>query len=350
MRFLEKIVALIQKSAKASHPLQQEYQTETLQQANVPDVCTPKDIEVIPEDAGDIKLSGETFHDYTSDIDYKLRKQGFEYEKEGKIDLAIASLKKSNEIRMHARKGYGIDDYYSLVYMLASHGFKDEAQIEKQKIDAFFSSFDFANDSFLCDAKVIVDRVVKEARNLKTDLVIMSVHGVACPECAKYQGRVFSLYGHNQKYPRIPDAFWKYGGIHKGCGHAFFPFIDGVSDGDLKYTLSIQKISDPRYTANIIAYSNRPFVDDRPKEELLKYYHHEAEKRKKEEEMRIAREQMIENAYFHSQEKKKYKLIQDNLPDICPKSYSGFRRMKINNTKNYQKLVEEAKKLGLDIE
>lgn len=333
-------------STDTSEPIQEVETASTLHRK----AQNVKEIEDIPSSAGDLNLNGAFFHDYKSDIDYQLRREGFEYEKEGKIDLAIACLRKSNEIRMHARKGYKIEDYYSLVYMLASHGFKDEAQAEKKKIDDFFSAFDTNNDSFLCDKNIIINRVVKEARNSGTDLVIMSVHSAACPECAKYQGRVFSISGRNNKYPKIPDAFWKYGGIHAGCGHGFYPFIDGVSDGDLKYTLSIQKINNPRYTASIVAYSNRPFIDDRPKEEILKYYQHEAKKRQSEEEMRVARENMIENAYFHSQEKKKYKLIQDNLPDLCPKSYAGFRRMKVNNTKNYQKLVEEARKIGLCIE
>lgn len=38
--------------------------------------------------------------------------------------------------------------------------------------------------------------------------------------------------------------------------------------------------------------------------------------------------------------------LESNLPQLCPKSFSGFRRMRSQNTKNYQKLVAEAAKLG----
>jgi len=38
--------------------------------------------------------------------------------------------------------------------------------------------------------------------------------------------------------------------------------------------------------------------------------------------------------------------LQRNLPSLCPKSLSGFRRMRTTNSKNYQKLVSEAAKLG----
>lgn len=49
-------------------------------------------------------------------------------------------------------------------------------------------------------------------------------------------------------------------------------------------------------------------------------------------------------------EREKYKWLQDNLPEICPKSFSGYMRMKNANTKNYQKIAAEAKKLGRNIE
>lgn len=49
-------------------------------------------------------------------------------------------------------------------------------------------------------------------------------------------------------------------------------------------------------------------------------------------------------------EREKYEWVQENLPDICPKSFSGYMRMKNANTKNFQKIVAEAKRLGRIIE
>lgn len=46
---------------------------------------------------------------------------------------------------------------------------------------------------------------------------------------------------------------------------------------------------------------------------------------------------------------KTYSWIEKNLPDLCPKSPSSFRTMKKKNTKNYQKIVEEAAKLGKEL-
>ena len=112
-------------------------------------------------------------------------------------------------------------------------------------------------------APATVCTVLNDAKLLGTDLVIMSSHGASCSECAKYQGRVFSLSGNSLPFPKIPEAFFKYGGIHEGCGHTFSPYIHGVTDPMLGYTLSFQKAVSPKYRNNIIAFSNRPFVDDR---------------------------------------------------------------------------------------
>ena len=112
-------------------------------------------------------------------------------------------------------------------------------------------------------APTAVCTVLNDAKLLGTDLVIMSSHGASCPECAKYQGRVFSLSGDSRLFPKIPESFFKYGGIHEGCGHTFSPYIHGVTDPELGYTLSFHAMVLPEYRNNIVAFSNRPFVDDR---------------------------------------------------------------------------------------
>lgn len=62
---------------------------------------------------------------------------------------------------------------------------------------------------------------------LELDLVEMSAHEGSCKECAKYQGRIFSISGTNKKYPKLPDVVFKHGGIHEGCRHTFVPFCEG---------------------------------------------------------------------------------------------------------------------------
>lgn len=291
---------------------------------------------------------GGGFRSYTGDVDYYLRAKSAKYEEAGNIELAILCLKKSNAIRMVSRRGYRKDDYYTYVRLLARNGFVDEAYAEKERIDRFFGEEEI--DSFPSWRDEAIKRLMEDTQNPDTDLVIMSVHGCACPECAKYQGRVFSVSGADKRFPKIPHEFFKFGGIHKGCTHVFYPFIYGVSDPNLEYTLSIQKVKNRKYIKNIVAFSNRPFVDDRPAEDIAEAIKHIEEMRIAAEKKKDADDHMIEFEAQRGANKREYKWIQENLPEICPKSYSGYMRMKNGNTKNYQKIAAEAKKLGKNIE
>ena len=84
-----------------------------------------------------------------------------------------------------------------------------------------------------------------------------------------------------------------------------------------------------------IKASQRPFVDDRSEEEKQNYLdflkRQESEKVKKEDEI----------VYYH--------LVKE-LPDIAPKSFSAYRRMKNSRSKNFLKLVEAAKEYGINID
>lgn len=285
---------------------------------------------------------GGGFRSYTGDVDYYLRRKSGEYEEAGNIDLAILCLRKSNAIRMVSRRGYNKEDYYDLVRILARHGFLDEAKEEKEKIDSFFGSGDV--DLVLPSGEEMAQQIVQDARDLGTDLVIMEPHGCACPECAKYQGRVFSLSGSDKRFPRVPSAFFKYGSLHDGCSHQFYPYMYGFATNktDLEYALSIQKIKNWGYRRNIVSFSNRPFVDDRPVEDIeeAKLYEEKANQEWKHKQELY--DGMIEFEYQRGIYKSEYKWIQENLPDICPKSYSGYMRMKNGDTKNYQKIVSAA--------
>lgn len=50
-----------------------------------------------------------------------------------------------------------------------------------------------------------------------------------------------------------------------------------------------------------------------------------------------------------AQEEIDFAWLQANLPDKCPKSISSFRRMKTQNTKNYQALKQLAAELGREV-
>lgn len=310
------------------------------------DLNTVEGIQAIPEIANPPKWPGCGAMDVTGDIDYYLRFKAAEHEKAGNIELAILCLRKSNAIRMlRPNLGYRKRDYYRLVKTLAFYGRVDEAYVEKEKIDRYFEqrAAEYAPNE--------VRRVLDLAKALGTELVEMSCHGCVCSECAKYQGRVFSLSGKDRRFPKIPDAFYKFGGIHEGCTHTFSPCYGDTNalfyDNTLYYYPTIKK----KYQKDIIAFSNRPFVDDRPPEDIEKAVEvqKKAELRRERESKLLTAEYVIEREVKRSQDMRDFQWIQDNLPDICPKSLTGYRRMKNQNTKNYQKIVETALAMGYKI-
>ena len=310
------------------------------------DLNTAEGIQAIPEIANPPKWPGCGAMDVTGDIDYYLRFKSGEHEKAGRIDLAILCLRKSNAIRMvRPNLGYRKSDYYRLVKTLAFYGRVDEAYAEKEKIDRYFEKK--AAES----APNEIKRVLEWAEMLKTDLVVMSCHGCVCSECAKYQGRVFSLTGKDRRFPKIPDVFFKYGGIHEGCSHTFSPCYGDTDalfyNNTLRYYPTIKK----KYQKDIIAFSNRPFVDDRPPEDIEKAVEvrEKAELRWERESKLLTAEYVIEREVKRGQDMRDFQWIQDNLPDICPKSLTGYRRMKNQNTKNYRKIVEAARAMGYEI-
>ena len=87
--------------------------------------------------------------------------------------------------------------------------------------------------------------------------------------------------------------------------------------------------------------------------ELSKKYHsieNEAHLRGDLDDLRVKGFRFVKIELKEEVESKEFQWLQSNLPDICPKSLTGYRRMKKQNTKNYQKIVDEAQKLGYEIE
>ncbi|MBQ9898516.1 MAG: hypothetical protein IJM44_03560 [Ruminococcus sp.] len=171
---------------------------------------------------------------------------------------------------------------------------------------------------------------LKNAEKLETDLVEASYFNGCCGECAKYRGRWFSISGNDKRFPKMP--------VNYGCtcsGIDFSPVIFGVSE--------------PTWcdeSTDMIAYSNRPFVDDRTEEEKSII---DIDKRNAEADEMWSKYEKRWNA-IREYDHKQYDKLVEILPDIAPKSYSGYMRMKKNNTKNYQKLLTEAIINGINLD
>lgn len=155
----------------------------------------------------------------------------------------------------------------------------------------------------------------KESPFYGSDLVESNNNTFVCAECAKYIKRVFSEYGKNSKYPLLPKYFKENLPEHKHCGISFYPIIEGSS-------------SAWEHPGNIVEYSNRPFVDERTPEEK-QYFENEVAKRERAEKI-----------------KTEFDWVRENLPELSPKSLSGYSRMKNLKSDKYLEILSAASEKG----
>ena len=172
----------------------------------------------------------------------------------------------------------------------------------------------------------MMDKLLFDCGKYNTDYISMSAHRACCEECNKLQGRVYSISGKSKIFPKLPDVIRETGKVHDGCGHNFSVFF---------YTGKDDTIFDKNgNSVNAIKSSQRPFKDDRTAEEKKNYLEHLEQLQKEKQ------KGLDEIEYYH---------IFYELPEIAPKSFGGYRRMKNAQTKNFLKLKDQAIKHGISI-
>lgn len=248
-----------------------------------------------------------TNFDFKESVEYVLQRKATEHKRNGRLDLAIACLKKSNEIMPYAHTLYTNNDYLRLVKYLRLAKRFDEARIEEEKILGYCTETKKEINSS------IIQRSEEVSSELNDNPIILVSRGYRiCSECAKYHDRLYSLNGTDS---RLPDfKLYKNYTASKTCDCSLtsFPFVLGIS------IMRGLGSDDP------ISYSNRPFSDDRNPDEIKEYDEYIA---------KISEENKNRTDYYW---------ICENLPDLAPKSLSGYMRMKNSNSKNYEKLVNAA--------
>ncbi len=254
---------------------------------------------------------GETYAYYS--IEYVLQRKATQHKKRGDLDLAIECLRKANEIMLLDGDGmvYSQKDYLRLAqYLKLANKFEEAREVEER--------YAFLPDE---QANEFHTRQLERAKIIGTDLVEVTTITPerCCTECYKNQNRIFSLSGNDKRFPKMP----KYLLEGECCGLNYYPFTYGVNymNGDAG-----QEIKD------VIGHSNRPFVDDRTDEQKQAYEDYIKEKK----------QEIID--------RKDYDFLVEHLPEIAPKSFGGYRRMRGAKTTNFMKLVDEAMKSGYEIQ
>ena len=242
-----------------------------------------------------------------NNVEYILQRKATEHKKNGRMDLAIACLRKANEIFPHSNFSWSEKDYMRLVEYLKFDRQFDEAKKEEQKIKELFAQFNKEREAY--------DTKINSEVYGNTDIVSTNETYFVCEKCAKYIKRYFSISGNSKKYPKLPEYLLHKSEEHKYCSITIYPVIDDISSPAWDYK------------GDFVKYCNRPFVDERTREQKIIF---EKEVKEKEE---IAKD------------KEFYDLIFEKFPEIAPKSFGGYRRMKVSNSENYKKLLLTAENL-----
>lgn len=264
-------------------------------------------------------------------LEYVLKMKAWKLREKGMVEESDTLYKRIHLFMGASDHGYQEKDYlyYSRI-LLRELRFK-ESETEENKIKKYLNSLTFCNNRFgFCDdiQENLMAMTLESCKRLGTDLVVMSAHCSCCEECNKLQGRVYSISGKNKIFPKLPSKILKTGKVHDGCRHSFSAYVfwgDGEDTINDKMGKSVDAIN----------ASLRPYIDDRTEEEKKNYINYIQQKRKDSTKGR---------------DEKEYYRIVSILPDIAPKSFSAYRRMKNAKTKNFMKLYDLAKENGIEID
>jgi hypothetical protein len=259
----------------------------------------------------------------TGRVEYYLRGMCFsEHWKAGRTELALACLRKAQDLMFVSDMIWQKRDFIRLPEYLYEAGLDDEAEAQLKKINAFFDAQYQRNER--------VQRAIHSAKIMDTDLMETFSNTPVCEECARYVDRLYSISGRDKRFPTFQKAL-------DGCAHGLRCLNIGP------FALGIMV---PQFECDdIVAYSNRPFVDERTPDDIERYKDLEATRQKTVDDV----EKKIHRIRMKRYDTETVEWLHENLPKLAPKSLAGFWRMQTMNTKNYQRLVEEAGKLGRDI-
>lgn len=300
MSFFSKLINLIKDDSdfSADPPKQQPVNIHGYNsRATLYKMDTLEEIQSIPVPTAPFELRC----DFTESIEYVLQRKATQFKRAGDMDCAIACLQKALEIIPFSPMTYTDVNSRLEKYLRIARRFSEA--------DSIKSSEPVNND---------ITKHIKTSSVLSlsemSDMIEVTASPRICGECAKYQKRIYAK-GGKKGFPDM-KIFIDYLN-HKtcDCNLAFYPFFYGT---------------DPIFTkaSNAVRYSNRPFIDDRTSSEKQEYNNY------------------ITKQKTDIKDRQDYNWIWEHLPDIAPKSYGGYRNMKNQNSKNYQKLVATAKEHG----
>lgn len=256
---------------------------------------------VIPKYAQDAPIGS------TGYLEYVLKK----HVPTGDARLDLEILLKYTILLKHSYWVYDDKEYYRLpkkLYELGKFEKGDEAleKIKKYKPQLPENPLKRGN---------LKDMIEKNRKTYRNDLIEIQASYTRCEKCAIYAGRIYSVNGEDDRFPKCPEWLVKRGYIcDNGCGSPIFQLIYSPNYTKIRgYVDRCGCVESVEYEP--ISYSNRPFIDMRNDAEIERYYKLQAERE----------DRMIKEKYYMQNYRNFcYKRIND--PNNTPKSFSAYMR------------------------
>lgn len=259
-------------------------------------------------------------------------------------ELAIPLAYKAVNLMLASKIAYGYDMYERQIeqlYAVDALKYADHLKMELLRVVPGFDDKDYGH-------KQHFQAAISRANLMGYDLLEIPYSPCTCEVCAKYMGRYYSISGNDKRFPSLPKEWLERSQIHEGCHCSFFPSL--YSDGKKMDKWVFDENDEPKQEqVDIIESSNRPFVDDRSEAAKIRY-ERSVEKRQTEELLAEKRKMSPEEWAKWGRRNVEYEWIQENLPNICPKSLSGYTKGKNAKSKKYIELKEAALALGKILE
>jgi len=166
-----------------------------------------------------------TGNDLQDCIYYVLQRKATEHKKAGRLDCAIACLRKSNALSDYeTRPLLSQKEYLRLVKYIELSGNHALAQEELDRIYHKHPEFRDKRISNLVQIKTAINHSQKQ----KNDYLLITTNS-KCPICSQYNHKIYSISGKSQKYPKLPPEIKINGGFCPDCIVGVSSFFDGIN-------------------------------------------------------------------------------------------------------------------------
>lgn len=185
------------------------------------DMDTLEGINAIPVPAKNYN----TGNDLQDCIYYVLQRKATEHKKAGRMDCAIACLRKSNELSDYEdRPLLTQKEYLRLVKYIELSGNLALAQEELNRIYHKHPEFLDRRISNL----IRIKSALKHNKERKNDLLLITTN-CKCPICSQYDHKIYSISGKSRKYPKLPSEIKSKGGFCPDCFIGISSFFEDIN-------------------------------------------------------------------------------------------------------------------------